>query len=381
VSTPGQARRRDLDVVRGLAVLLALGWHFARKPTGVPPLTWAASPGGAFGWAGVDLFFVLSGFLIGRLVFTETVRTGRFDGWRFSVRRAFKLWPVLYLYLVVQAVAGTGRPGDTSGSLWPNAVHLQNYLGTSVPHLWSLAVEEQFYLALALLLPLAARRRVRPRTVAVVLGAVLVVALALRVWATARGLGAVDVQWQAQFRADSLAAGVLLAWAAVHRPDAFDALRRRRLPLLAVVAGGTAWLAVVSKASPWGSTAGYTVAWVWAAAILLLVLEARWVGRAGWVSRPMAALGRNSYGIYVWHVLAAQLAIEALGRDYTDGGGVNLLVKYAAALVVGVVATQLVERPSLWLRDRLLPGAAQTKADRPVTDRPTMSVFISRVPS
>ena len=360
-------------------MLLALGWHFARKPTGVPPLTWAASPGGAFGWAGVDLFFVLSGFLIGGLVFAEQQRTGRFDGWRFTVRRAFKLWPVLYLYLVLQALAGTGRPGDTSGSLWPNAVHLQNYLGTSVPHLWSLAVEEQFYLVVALLLPLAARRRVRPRTVAAVLTTALVVALALRIAATARGWDPVDVQWQLQFRADSLAAGMLLAWLRVHRREAFDALHRRRRSLLAVLAGGTAWLALVDKETPLGTSLGYTVAWVWAATVLLLVLDARWVPRAGWVSRPMAALGRNSYGIYVWHVLAAQLAVEALGRDYADGGGVNLLVKYAAAVVVGVGATQLVERPSLWLRDRLVPG--QTKAEIPVTDRPTMSVFISRVPS
>src|SRR3954453_12793213 len=141
-------RRLDLDVVRGLAIVLALGWHFSRERSGnavLDALTW---PGHSFGWAGVDLFFVLSGFLLGRLVLTEQARTGRFDGRRFTARRVLKLWPVLYVFLAVQALAGS-EPWQSY--FWQNALHVQNYAGTSLTHLWSLAVEEHFYLALALL--------------------------------------------------------------------------------------------------------------------------------------------------------------------------------------------------------------------------------------
>src|SRR4051795_12230935 len=61
------ARRLDLDVVRGIAILLAMGWHFSRYSSGNPVVDAVQWPGGTFGWAGVDLFFVLSGFLVGRL--------------------------------------------------------------------------------------------------------------------------------------------------------------------------------------------------------------------------------------------------------------------------------------------------------------------------
>src|SRR4051794_37694302 len=218
-----EGRRLDLDVVRGLAIVLALGWHFSGTPTGnrlVDALTW---PGRQFGWAGVDLFFVLSGFLLGRLVLTEQARTGRFDGRRFTVRRALKLWPVLYVFLAVQVLAGP-YPVDTY--LWQTALHLQNYAGTSLGHLWSLAVEEHFYLVLAVLFPLVTRRRFSPRVLAGVLAAVLVAALAVRFAGDAAGVSDVRLQWRTHFRADALAAGVLLATVAVHRPVTFERLLR-----------------------------------------------------------------------------------------------------------------------------------------------------------
>src|SRR3954449_9781359 len=179
---PARSRRLDLDVVRGVAILLALGWHFSRHPSGNAVLDALQSPGGTVGWAGVDLFFVLSGFLVGQLALREHQRTGSFCGWRFSARRALKLWPVLYVFLAVQAVAGP-EPWDTY--LWQCALHLQNYVGTSLVHLWSLAVEEHFYLALVVLFPLVTRRDRTPRLFTGLLCVVLVAALALRVAGTA----------------------------------------------------------------------------------------------------------------------------------------------------------------------------------------------------
>src|SRR5215218_7268032 len=211
-----EGRRLDLDVVRGLAIVLALGWHFSGDLSGnaiLDVLTW---PGHMFGWAGVDLFFVLSGFLLGRLVLTEQARTGRFDGRRFTARRLLKLWPVLYVFLAVQAIAG---PEPWTSYLWQNALHVQNYAGTSLSHLWSLAVEEHFYLALALLFPLFARRKGSPRTLAAILVGVLVAALALRFWGAMDGVSDVRLQWRTHFRVDGIAAGLLLALISVHWPE------------------------------------------------------------------------------------------------------------------------------------------------------------------
>src|SRR3954470_13712972 len=85
-------RRLYLDVVRGLAIVLALGWHFSRERSGNAVLDALPWPGHSFGWAGVDLFFVLSGFLLGRLVLTEQARHRRFSGRRLPppVRRQLR---------------------------------------------------------------------------------------------------------------------------------------------------------------------------------------------------------------------------------------------------------------------------------------------------
>jgi peptidoglycan/LPS O-acetylase OafA/YrhL len=346
-AAPGGTRRLDLDVVRGLAIVLALGSHFSRGSSGNAVLDALSWPGRVFGWAGVDLFFVLSGFLMGQLVLRERVRTGRFDGRRFTARRLLRLWPVLYVFLAVHAVFGAE---PLRSFLWQNALHVQNYAGTSLPHLWSLAVEEHFYLLLAVLFPLFSRRRGSVRLLVGILGAVLVASLALR-------------------RMDALAAGVLLAVLRVHASTTFDRLLRLRWLWAAVTAAGVALLATVGKDGLLGGTLGYTVAYLTGAAVLLLLYGAAWVPRAGWVTRPMAALGRYSYGIYIWHIFAAELALDRLpGMDYDSTDPLAQLVKYGAAIVAGVLATVLLERPLLRLRDRLVPARA-----RPATVPPERS--------
>jgi peptidoglycan/LPS O-acetylase OafA/YrhL len=349
-----EGRRLDLDVVRGLAIVLALGWHFSGEQSGnvvIDALTW---PGHMFGWAGVDLFFVLSGFLLGRLVLTEQARTGRFDGRRFTARRLLKLWPVLYAFLAVQALAG---PEPWSSYLWQNALHVQNYAGTSLTHLWSLAVEEHFYLGLAVFFPLFARRRGSPRLLAAILVGILVAALMLRIWAATHGVSDVRLQWRTHFRVDSIAAGVLLALVHVHCPQQFDRLRGRRRLLLGVLAAGIVCLMTVGKMGAVGSTIGFTVAYLTAASLLLLLYRAAWIPRARWLTAPVALLGRYSYGIYIWHVFAAAMALDLLpGWDPESATAGAQVIKYGAAIVVGVLATVMVEKPALRLRDRLLPA-------------------------
>jgi peptidoglycan/LPS O-acetylase OafA/YrhL len=351
------ARRLDLDVVRGVAILLALGWHFSPQPSGNAVLDALQWPGHQFGWAGVDLFFVLSGFLMGQLVLKERARTGRFDGRRFTARRLLRLWPVLYVFLAVQALVGDESAGTY---LWQNALHVQNYAGTTLPHLWSLAVEEHFYLLLAVLFPLFARRRGSVRPLVAVLVAVLVGSLALRGIGVATGVGEVQLQWRTHFRMDALAAGVLLAVLRVHAPAGFDRLARRRWLWLAGTAAGVWFLATVGKVGALGSTLGYTVAYLTGAAFLLLLHGATWVPRAGWLTRPTAALGRYAYGIYIWHVFAAEQVLDLMpGWDYDSHDPVAQLVKFGAAIAAGVLATLLLERPVLRLRDRLVPTPAR----------------------
>src|SRR4051794_6929973 len=363
-SIPSRTRRLDLDVVRGLAIVLALGWHFS-GPTGNAVLDALQWPGKQFGWAGVDLFFVLSGFLMGRLVLGEHRRSGGFDGRRFTIRRVLKLWPVLYLFLALHALFGDE---PLSSYLWQNALHVQNYAGTSLQHLWSLAVEEHFYLVLALLFPVFVRRGGSLKLFAGILAGVLVAALAFRVIGSLDGVSDTRLQWRTHFRLDGLAAGVLLAVISVRWPQRFDALQRMRRLWLGTAALGVAFLAVVGKGGWLGSTLGFTVAWMTAAAVLLLTYRSTWVPRVRWVAAPVAALGRYSYGIYIWHVFAAQIVLGWFGLAWDASTPLAQAVKYTSAIVVGVAATLLVERPVLRLRDRILPGTDDEQ--RSVSDRP-----------
>lgn len=95
-------RIHSLDLVRGTAILLAMGWHFNQSITGNVILDTILLPGRIFGWAGVDLFFVLSGFLIGSVTF-KSIEAGKiFNPALFLQRRAFRLWPVAWCFLAAQ---------------------------------------------------------------------------------------------------------------------------------------------------------------------------------------------------------------------------------------------------------------------------------------
>jgi peptidoglycan/LPS O-acetylase OafA/YrhL len=354
LSSPLGNRRLDLDVVRGVAILLAMGWHLGLTDSGSPVADVVMWPSRAFGWAGVDLFFVLSGFLMGGIVFRERQRTGRFAGGHFLVRRAFKLWPVFYVFLLAQLALGDN---EWQTYFFQNFVHLQNYLGSSHAHLWSLAVEEHFYLALALIAPLMFRRGVSDRSILIGLSVAMIVPLILRIIGFMTGSTPVQLQSLTHFRLDGLAAGVLLALVSIAYPDALDRLLRLRLLWLVLTMAVIAFLSFTLKQSALGSTIGYTVTMIGAASFLLLLYKAAWVPRWSLLLRPVGLLGVYSYALYVWHIAAARLAerIVEMALPQLDAPILQTVINYAFAIAVAVVITRLVEWPSLRLRDRLIP--------------------------
>lgn len=157
-----QNRAIQLDFIRGIAILLVIGHHAITLPS---TNVWACS----FvyfekhvGWMGVDIFFVLSGFLVGGLLMQELTKTGSLRVGRFLIRRTMKIWPAYYLFIFYQ-IALHRHPRSTF--LWQNLLNVQNYAGTSLRHTWSLAVEEHFYLILPfLLLWIYDHERLRART-------------------------------------------------------------------------------------------------------------------------------------------------------------------------------------------------------------------------
>jgi peptidoglycan/LPS O-acetylase OafA/YrhL len=292
-----------LDGLRGLAVTAVVVNHL--RPNALPG-----------GWLGVDVFFVLSGYLITSLLLAEHAETGRIELRRFYSRRARRLLPAVFLLLVVLAVVARLAPGaagfanlkgDGFAALgyvanWHLVLTRASYFGAFAPsplrHLWSLSVEEQFYLVWPLVLVVVLRRR-GPRAVGLVaLGLALASATAM---AVAYGNGS-NIS-RVYFGTDTHAHGVLIGCVlAVMAP----ARRRWPLPrigaLVALVGVGFACAAL----SGTGATAyrgGVAGAGVLTAVVIAGVVAPGRRGPVGWLLelRPLRTLGRISYGVYLWH--------------------------------------------------------------------------------
>lgn len=345
------SRSRMIDALRGVAVLLVLCRHHGA--TGVLH---------DMGWVGVDLFFVLSGYLVSGLLFDEYRKTRHINGWRFLARRGLKIYPLFYLFLLLSLLYGSFfghlRPWR---SYLKEVFFVQNYFGGVWNHTWSLAVEEHFYLLLTVVAVFLARGAVNVSFRSILWLCLLTMAACL-VW-RCYAVRTFPYDDRIHFfpthaRLDSLLCGVLLAAAHRWRTSWFQrTFTRYRWPLLVfavVVFAGTAWFKVWS---PWITTVGFTLLYLAGAAVLgvaLMVPEAS----VRFLGRPLAALawvGFSSYAIYLLHMLVLGVTQYFSGPMWLSHGFAEFVVYATGSVLCGVALTHLVERPVLMWRDRLFP--------------------------
>ena len=336
----------SLNGLRAAAVGVVLLAHFG-EPYAPSLLARRMSP---LGWVGVDLFFAVSGFLITTLLLRERDRTGRVSLPAFYARRALRLLPAYYAYLLVIALV---LPGRLTGRDWIGVLtYTQNFtpgLGSwPVSHFWSLSLEEHFYLVW----PVAVVA-LGPRWAARLAGAVVILSPALRAAAfrllpadPTTGHPAAYLTW---CRADTLAAGCLLAFAARAPAGRRFLARLDRRPavwaVLALAVVGGAWFALPTLPGP-ALPFYFTAQAVGLTAVVWLAV-ARSRSAAGRVlnARPVAWVGLLSYSLYVWQ----QPFSDPAGRAWWQG------VPTGLGLAVGcaVLSRYLVERPFLRVKDRL----------------------------
>lgn len=351
-------REIELDFIRGIAILLVMDFHTPGSP--FKPIFLYLGYVNHIGWIGVDIFFVLSGFLVGGLLLKEwKVRRG-IDAKRFLIRRGFKIWPQYYVFLAVVLLSGH----DRIRFLWGNLLNIQNYVG-GIAHTWSLAVEEHCYLLLVLLMVVAARWRVRMRSLFFFLLAVCLLEIPLRYILIMTGH---LIYEPTHTRLDSIGYGVLLAMLFHFAPERFE--RLRAVPWL--------WTLCIALAliilRPYGVPA-YVVAMqhdaatLFAISVLLVLYRPLPQGRRhNWLYRAVAWIGLYSYGIYLWHISTIHVS-EALLRPFhwlspfASGALLRL-----AEIAVGVLTTCLCEFPMLRLRDRIFPRRVDTPVGTPALD-------------
>jgi len=341
-------RVQQLDILRGVAVLLVPVHH---------------SPGGEgavlkAGWTGVDLFFVLSGFLVSGLLFKEHLRSGRIRPGRFYLRRGLKIYPNFYAMLAVtSATLALARVAVEPRNVLHEAVFLQNYLPAAWwgrEHAWSLAIEEHFYFllppALILLLRWGPFRRAPVRWAAALAAALGTAALAVR-WAMVRsGATAVDVLFPTHTRLDSLAFGVLLSVIWHFAPGRVAVVRRLRWILVPFGLLLTAPCYLLSNEHPFVLTFGLTLNYLGYGMLLAAVLTLpRLLPKP--LGPALAYVGFYSYSIYLWH-----LPLLAVVRNGFGDRAPGVALFYAGSIVLGVLVAKLVELPALRLRERWVPG-------------------------
>lgn len=348
----------SLDGIRGIAILLVLGKH-------------------AFGWPkqgglGVDLFFVLSGFLITSLLLDEHRKDGRVSLRNFFWRRALRLFPALFamLFAYVAVKAAHGELSDAVGPLTLAVSYTANIalagnrssMPEALTHLWSLAQEEQFYLLWPPLLLLVLGLR-RPRLLAqFVIGAIILVALE-RARLGGAGASLDRVYFAPDTHAEPLLVGCLFGiWnvnglPALLKPDKqrrFLALIAAALYLGASVFLHDLWLAVYV-------TPVFTL--IAGAAGVVVISAARddyGIARVLRV-RPLVGLGRISYGLYLWHVPL----LAALGAGALDRGLPISIAVAIAAVVIAALSHRYVETPFLRMKSRARSTAVPTPAAAP----------------
>jgi peptidoglycan/LPS O-acetylase OafA/YrhL len=357
-----------LDGVRGVAAATVFVYHYGGgAQSSLLPLRVAGTLI-QFGWAGVSLFFVLSGFLISGILWDGYQKPKWWS--RFYVRRSLRIFPLYYLAIAIAAAEWLvqGVPMSRLGPLWVYALYLGNvpWLGAELSHLpmnirlhhfWSLAVEEQFYLVWPFVLALFAGKRLRAMHMILSLWLLTV---AFRVVMLAVN----GSDWSFEFlfgRGGELLAGAYLAMAV--RGDAQE--RQRLFRILPYVLGCslfmlllTTYLSHSAEFGPlWGSTIGLAACSTFFACIVGLSLRPG--GMQSAFQFPLLRwLGKISYGIYVYHLLFHNGFVWITDRIAPHAGanvrlGLLFVVALAGTLAVASLSFYIYESAFLRLKKRL----------------------------
>ncbi len=382
-SAPPDRRRLpydpSLDGLRAVAVVGVLLFHGG--------VSWM--PGG---FLGVDVFFVLSGYLITTLLLRERVADGRIDLGAFWTRRLRRLLPALVLLLVGVAVAtpflvdpaqrssvrGDGLAALAYVANWRFVVTEQSYFaGTPSPlrHLWSLAVEEQWYLVFPVVAAVVLRRT---RRITAFFVGLLVATLASAAWmavVAGREADPSRAYYGTDTRAHTLLVGALLAVAAAQWP-----LHRHRRALLVWGALGTMVVAIaylrVGEGDLWMYRGGFLAFAVASAGVVAATSVVRPAPRASRLLAvaPLVAIGRVSYGLYLWHwPVDVALTPQRTGLDGQAWwqAPALLALRTAVAVAVTLLSYRLIEQP---IRAR---GLAAVPLPPALRSRPAVVVLVT----
>ena len=352
-----------LDGLRGIAILAVLLYHYSNGQT-QSSVAWVMGISRILGagWSGVDLFFVLSGFLITGILYDTQSDPGYYK--KFYIRRILRIFPIYYITAAAVFVVGISvgvhwRPGHLwflfyfgypAALYWPNLIPISPFV--RITHLWSLSVEEQFYMVW----PWAVRQLASKRNIMITCFAMFILAFASRVAFVERG----HLDWASAFlpcRMDTLAVGSALAIAV--RKINPSKLQRWAIPIFLLATFAFIAIAMgchsASRSQPAIAVWGYSLTAIAYGALLTMGL--------GLLSKILSwsilrAFGRYSYGLYLYHFpLTALLEhmkpfISAHIGSFALGSILYVGLCLAINFSIAALSFHLIELPILRLKSR-----------------------------
>ena len=338
-----RGRVAELDGIRALAILLVLGDHLIDGQAIARPV-FASLPSPirfvlGHGWMGVDLFFVLSGFLITGILLDTRGTPHYFKN--FYARRVLRIFPLYFVTIGILALFYS----NAAAYFWACVFFLGNFsiAGAVVPHgaavFWSLAIEEQFYLVWPALVRFCSRRGITLTALALVL-----ISPALRVWATHNGVPYDHIYTYTWFRCDSLAIGALMAvWVRSQWNTRRNSLRLSYglLGLAVAITVCGIPFGIMNRSSVFRFTQGQLVF----AAMLLAAVTLADTKATAWLRiAPMVAIGEVSYCLYLTHLGIQDFCFDVVGP-------------LALSKVAGHATIYVVALSAIWLATSFLVAA------------------------
>lgn len=360
-------RNNALDLIRLVAILLVLGRHAGIE---VPK---DDVVGNAFmhywvqgGWVGVDIFFVLSGFLVSGLIFKEWKINHRVNLKRFVIRRLLKICPSFWMLILSSIILPqkTSQPISIHSTL-SELLFLQNYFPGFWNHTWSLAVEIHFYLMLVLVCGCCIYFKKDSedpfRNLPIVFLSIALLSLIFR-------MQAIRIQpytfyqnlFPTHLRMDSLMFGVLLSWLWSFR-DLGSYIQNRLVRTYLVISGLVLILpAFIFKieANSWISVYGVICFYLGAGMIITGCISSTTLSKNYFTK--LAKLGTYSYSIYIWHMPVRESILPQFYKLISPlfssiSWQVNLLFYTLGSIIFGLIMANILEYPMLIVRERWFP--------------------------
>jgi peptidoglycan/LPS O-acetylase OafA/YrhL len=356
---------RAFDGLRGVAVLIV---YIAHTDVILPIPNFLVIPGAT---VSLDSFFVLSGFLITALLLKEQARRGYIGIAAFYRRRALRLLPALYVVVIANALfayfSHQWLPTELP-SILSVVFYYANYysasalsplspkLASGYQHLWSLSFEEQFYLVWPWITIVILTVRTRLRTVVIVLLSLIVLIGIHRIFLyNDSGRAWWQVFYRTDTRADSILWGALLAHIWIRRKEP-----KRGLQVAAWVASAflLVCLPLAREQGPFIFWGGWDAIDFACAVVILALLDGRWPGRRLFELKPFVALGKVSYGFYLWHI-PVFFAVRHFDSHWNNVE--RVIIATVVTLIFTLLSWFALERPLMAWNRRL-------EARRDVTD-------------